>query len=377
MNKIKILMTLAYSAVVLLFCFQSIDAKASRRVEECGVELYNELDHESCGTIWNMSRSEACGVETYNSRAGDICGVASYQERVDPACGIAAWTEERALNCPGATSEEFWSGWGESCPDAGDTFTSIVSLDSEVRVHRSGFSVSTQTRHKCGRNVLGVCRTPQYNSCRNPGFGVESYNTCSHPSFGVAQWNQCRHPNHGRQAFERCRKPEFGVELFQACEIKKTIPELTEYLAQNKVSIANDGKDLLQFQSNFYSEEKNQIAMGCLIANYQADAIYSGLATELKTQFQNAFSTVFDSAAFTANVCSQAQASSIQSATCADSDTSTKCGNLRRYQDNLALLQTKKAEILDLKNDVVPRQNAAYATELDGLISLMPQEARN
>ena len=173
------------------------------------------------------------------------------------------------------------------------------------------------------------------------------------------------------------RFPEFGIESYRDCSIKKTTGELTEYIAQNKLSIANDGKDLLQFQSNFYSEEKNQIAMGCLIANYQADAIYSGLATELKTQFQNAFSTVFDSAAFTANVCSQAQASSIQSATCADSDTSTKCGNLRRYRDNLALLQTKKAEILDLKNDVVPRQNAAYAAELDGLISLMPQEARN
>ena len=173
------------------------------------------------------------------------------------------------------------------------------------------------------------------------------------------------------------RKPEYGIESFESCEIKKTTGELNEYISQNKVSIANDGKDLLQFQSNFYSEEKNQIAMGCLIANYQADAIYSGLATELKTQFQNAFSIFFDSSAFTPDVCAQSQASSIQSATCADSDTSTKCGNLRRYRDNLALLQSKKAEIIDLKNDVVPRQNAAYAAELDGLISLMPQEARN
>lgn len=173
------------------------------------------------------------------------------------------------------------------------------------------------------------------------------------------------------------RKPEYGIEKFESCDIKKTTDELNEYIAQNKVSIANDGKDLLQFQSNFYSEEKNQIAMGCLISNYQSDAIYSGLTIELKTQFQNAFSIVFDSSAFTADVCAQPQASSIQLATCADSDTSTKCGNLRRYRDNLALLQAKKVEILDLKNDVVPRQNSAYAAELDGLVSLMPQEARN
>ena len=41
---------------------------------------------------------------------------------------------------------------------------------------------------------------------------------------------------------------------------KKTTGELNEYISQNKISISNAGKGLLQFQANYCSEEKNQAA---------------------------------------------------------------------------------------------------------------------
>ena len=258
--------------------------------------------------------------------------------------------------------------FARKAPECGSVF--IFKLDP-VCGGDSSWTSNVRDRKQCDESGRW-----QTNSDTVPSGGPD-FKTWHVTSTFTADWGPQRIGTCTTSWRAGCRRPEFGIEDFLDCDIKKTTGELNEYISQNKISISNDGKDLLQFQSNYYSEEKNQTAFGCLISRYQEDLIYSGVSSALVTQFENLFSRSYSATEYSSTTCAAPQVSTLQSASCADSDSSSRCANLRRYQENLHLLQTKKAEILDLKNDVVPRQNAAYAAELDALVSMMPLEVRN
>ena len=187
---------------------------------------------------WAAASSGACSpIQAQDSR----CPVAEYHRGKGAHCGVASFKNGTGFQC-GSDPHEFWSDWGDSCPDTtlfnGTVgVVSIGSIDTEVRIHRSGFKVTTQTRHKC--------RGQMPKSCRHQDFGVEAYNECNlgPKSFQVCTvgYETCRHPNHGEEArsYPTCQHEAFGTTpntctipdlVAQKEEIERFSNELTSYL---------------------------------------------------------------------------------------------------------------------------------------------------
>lgn len=187
---------------------------------------------------WLSASSNSCTpIQAQDSR----CPVADYFRGRSKDCGVESYNTGTGFEC-GSDSHEFWSDWGGSCP--GTTIlngaigvVSIGSIDTEVRVHRSGWKVSTQTRHKC--------RGKAPRSCRHEKFGVELFKECN---LGVKSYQvctvafeSCRHPNHGEESrvYPTCQNEVFGTTpkscvipdiKAQKDEIERFSSELNSYL---------------------------------------------------------------------------------------------------------------------------------------------------
>jgi hypothetical protein len=187
---------------------------------------------------WLPASSNSCTpIQAQDSR----CPVAEHFRGRSKDCGVERYKDGTGFEC-GSDPHEFWSDWGDSCPETtllNGTIgvISIGSIDTEVRIHRSGWKVKTQTRHKC--------KGQKPKSCRNAKFGVELYKECT---LGVKSYQvctvafeSCRHPNHGEESrsYPSCQHEAFGLTPHscvipdikaQKDEIERFSNELNAYL---------------------------------------------------------------------------------------------------------------------------------------------------
>lgn len=208
----------------------------------CGVASVNSGSGPQCGEptfVWNYAKSSNCNAITATDSR---CGPKEYNVGRGAACGVERYKQGTAFEC-GSDSHEFWSGWGDSCPGStvvnGSlgpiTIPKVVSFDKEVRVHRSGWKVSTQTRERCRGQKPRTCRHAKfgvelYKQCN---IGVKSFNTC------VVVYESCRHSSHGEESrtYPSCQHESFGIN-YNSC----SIPD-----------IENQRAEILRFESELNS----------------------------------------------------------------------------------------------------------------------------
>ncbi len=209
----------------------------------CGIASVNSGSGPQCGEptfVWNYAKSQNCNAITATDSR---CGPKDYNIGRGAACGVERHKQGTAFEC-GSDNYEFWSDWGHSCPGStvvnGSlgpvTIPKVVSFDKEVRVHRSGWKVTTQTRERCRGQQPRTCRHSKfgvelYKECR---IGVKSFNTC------VVDYESCRHPSHGEESrtYPTCQHESFGVNYhtcyvpdieMQKAEILRFEGELSAY----------------------------------------------------------------------------------------------------------------------------------------------------
>jgi hypothetical protein len=207
----------------------------------CGVASINVGSGPQCGeptiTWVNNSSANCAEITASDSR----CSPKEYNVGRGAACGVERYKQGTAFEC-GADNHEFWSGWGDSCPGStvvnGSlgpvTIPKIIGFDKEVRVHRSGWKVSTQTRERCRGQKPRTCRHAKfgvevYKQCN---MGVKSYNTC------VVGYDYCRHSAHGEESrvYPTCQHESFGVN-YNSCsipDIENQSAEISRFEAELK-----------------------------------------------------------------------------------------------------------------------------------------------
>jgi|GEM_PF-5847851 len=265
---------------------------------ECGISVLSQGRGPQCVTPQNpvditfisaatnacaptFANDSRCPVQSWQSARGAACGVESYKVGTDSVCGDE--------------STEFWSDWGDSCPSSWDTFRSVIGIDSETRIHRSGFSVTTQTRHKC--------RGSKPKSCRNAKFGPETFKACAHSSFGAASytqcqvgWQACRSPSHGEETriYPLCENEAFGV-TYKTCSLTLTNDEVGTWLTTIKGQAEFNIRNVANWAAQIHHSVNNVAALGCLISKTENNPLFDGdvaVEAEITAKMKSLFADV-------------------------------------------------------------------------------------
>lgn len=289
-----------------------------------------------------VRRVQECGVESYVSKADPVCGVASYSLAHSPKCGVEKYNQKKSKDCPGYISGETVVYNPNTCP-AGYQFV------ENKRVPRACSSESNNHLFNC-YDLMAVCtRAEVVRTCRLDKFGVESYNACRDPANGI-------------ESYQTCARPEFGVATFNECEIRKTEAELVAYIQNIDPNIDVMGASLLRNAASLLQLDGNETALACYIKRWDSDPLYSDVIGDLKAQFPALFGVAYDPSSYD---CSGQQTLSLPTDTC--SDTTPRCKFQTAYKASLDFLESNKAEVAALMDDVVARSNGTYKTQLESL----------
>ena len=279
------------------------------RVPECGVESYNSIEHELCGTVYRDQRSPACGIERYN--------------------------RERSMACPNSiASSHYWTNWSENprCnPDA-------------------------QVGRECRTSHGEVGDT----NCRLYCEIAEQAETCRLPEFGVERYHTCRHETHGLERYETCNRPEFGVAQYNECAVLLTREEAMEWIRNTRETMPILGQALITQYGNFFSFKGSQAGLACHISRWVDDPLFDGVTANLKIIYLAMFGQEYRT---DATSCTQ-PAPQIASEDCQNDNNTPICLSVRGYNAARRWLTDRAVDAARLQDDIAARHDNGLHEEI-------------
>jgi hypothetical protein len=298
-----------------------------------------------------------CGVEQYREGSGPECGPGVDRLAATSACGVRLFNERQDPSCPGSETEDTKQIYTHGkcgndappLPHCPDGYQQIGSPQGKKSICRSPRRDSEESEA-----IVQRVRT-----CRR----AEKLLTCRREEFGIESYEACRHPSHGTD-FPTCRNEKFGTESYKSCDYYLQPAEISAYIARSEPLISIMGQSLADNRGSFYVTQRDSNGLACTIKSYHSDPLFQNLAARLKLLYVSLAGEEFDPSRDYA--CAQA-VTTIESYSCASTDTSEVCKRWRSYAAAKKWLTVTLLDVSNLLSNDVARADAQVTAQLENL----------
>ena len=274
-------------------------AKRTVKHADCGVKLYNSLEHKSCGDIFFNKRTAACGIELYHNKPNFACPGSQksgyYEIKEKEGCAVGFAKKRRRIKTRDGFSAE-----------------------------RRSFTAKYKIVYRCERQ--------------------EIKKTCRHPKNGIERYKACRHLKHGLEKYKTCRLPAFGVQEYKTCDLFMPSDKIPFYLTEVGTVLPIMMNSYFNHMSNYFLIKGSKKQLACTIQKGIENGAEEYEVERLKDRFVHLFSEQYSGDGLE---CKKELLQIAKDPKCIETPNTRECATLSAYLDAKHWLSVK---LIDMRN---------------------------